>query len=96
MDSKEVWRRLAGITLRENDNRVEFIKCDLEDIKSVQEAANQIRQKTVRLHIVICNAGMKLSFTISIYLVNKGHHRLSTVLERHGGLASIPSQPAKC
>ena len=66
MDSKEEWRLRAHTTLGKNDSRVEFIKCDLSDILSVQRAARQVKLKTERLHIVIFNAGMRLSTSISI------------------------------
>jgi short-subunit dehydrogenase len=46
-----------GIYLTENDSRVAFIKCDLGDIKDVYAAAQQIKQQTELIHILICNAG---------------------------------------
>lgn len=58
--AQENWRQRHGIVLSENDDRLEFIQCDLGDIKSVKDAADEITAKTDRLDILICNAG-KLS-----------------------------------
>ncbi|RJE21144.1 short chain dehydrogenase reductase [Aspergillus sclerotialis] len=89
MDSKEEWRRRAHITLGKNDSRVEFIKCDLTDILSVQGAARQVKLKTERLHIVICNAGQAVSSQYhrspqnveSVFAANcLGHHILVILL----------------
>lgn len=33
------------------------MQCDLADIANVQAATDQIKQKTDRIHIMICNAG---------------------------------------
>ncbi|KAF4213107.1 hypothetical protein CNMCM8980_000466 [Aspergillus fumigatiaffinis] len=56
--AQETWRQRHGIVLSENDDRVEFIQCDLGDIKSVKDAADEITAKTDRLDILICNAGL--------------------------------------
>lgn len=55
----EEWRERPGITLGEGENsRTEFVECDLADIPSVRDAAEWIKWRAGRLHIVICNAGM--------------------------------------
>lgn len=51
------WSVRKGIYLTENNSRVTFIKCDLGDIKDVYAAAQQIKQQTELIHILICNAG---------------------------------------
>ncbi|RHZ53178.1 hypothetical protein CDV55_104540 [Aspergillus turcosus] len=56
--AQENWRQRHGIVLSENDDRVELIQCDLGDIKSVKDAAEEITAKTDRLDILICNAGL--------------------------------------
>lgn len=56
--AQENWRQRHGIVLSENDDRLEFIQCDLGDIKSVKDAADEITAKTDRLDILICNAGL--------------------------------------
>lgn len=58
MISKEEWRDREGISLGNNDSRVEFIQCDLGNVRAVEQAATQLKQKTGRLHILFCNAGM--------------------------------------
>lgn len=55
--AREEWRQREGISLGENDERVQFVPCDLADIKDVKAATEQIKQKTDHLHILICNAG---------------------------------------
>lgn len=61
--AQENWRQRHGIVLSENDDRVEFIQCDLGDIKSVKDAAKEIMAKTDRLDILICNAGKLFLWT---------------------------------
>lgn len=56
--SKYEWGHREGISLGEDEGRVEFIECDLSDIKAVKDAADKLKKKTDRLDIVICNAGM--------------------------------------
>lgn len=59
----EEWRKRPGIALGEGKNRrMEFVECDLADIPSVRDAAEWIKRRAGRLHIVICNAGTGLSY----------------------------------
>ncbi|KAJ5362471.1 hypothetical protein N7541_003315 [Penicillium brevicompactum] len=51
------WRD-QGISLGDDDKRVEFVQCDLGDITEVAAAAKQIKQATDLLHILICNAAI--------------------------------------
>jgi NAD(P)-dependent dehydrogenase (short-subunit alcohol dehydrogenase family) len=88
--AQENWRKRHGIVLSENDDKVEFIQCDLGDIKSVKDAAEEVRAKTDRLDILICNAG-KLYLSIpqplqlltvcqkdwACHLNTRGHLRIS-------------------
>lgn len=55
--AREDWRHREGISLGENEERLQFVPCDLSHIKEVKAAAEQIKQKTDRIHILICNAG---------------------------------------
>lgn len=55
--AREEWKARDGISLGEHDARVDFVQCDLADIANVHAAAEQIKQKTDRIHILICNAG---------------------------------------
>lgn len=59
--SKEEWARRPGIELGKDDGRVEFVQCDLGQIHDVKRAADEVRNKTGRLDVVICNAGMSPS-----------------------------------
>lgn len=52
------WKSRKDISLGKDEERIEYIKCDLSDIEDAKRAADQIRQRTNRLHIVICNAGL--------------------------------------
>ncbi|KAJ5084281.1 hypothetical protein NUU61_008860 [Penicillium alfredii] len=54
--AREEWRQREGISLGENDARVEFVKCDLGNISDVKAAAEKIKHKTDQVHILICNA----------------------------------------
>jgi NAD(P)-dependent dehydrogenase (short-subunit alcohol dehydrogenase family) len=63
----EEWRERDGINLGlTSDNKdpvkLHFISCDLGDICAVREAADQIKQDTDRLDLVICNAGRWAQF----------------------------------
>jgi short-subunit dehydrogenase len=53
----EEWRHRQGISLGEDETRVEFIQCDLGDINEVKTAVDKIKQATDRVHILVCNAG---------------------------------------
>lgn len=55
--AREDWRHQKGISLGESDARVQFVQCDLSDINGVHAATKQIKQMTVHIHILICNAG---------------------------------------
>lgn len=61
--ARKEWRHREGISLGENDERLQFVPCDLADIKDVKAATEQIKQKTDHIHILICNAG---EFPLSI------------------------------
>jgi NAD(P)-dependent dehydrogenase (short-subunit alcohol dehydrogenase family) len=37
--------------------RVELVQCDLAGIRAAKDAADEIKHKTDRLDILICNAG---------------------------------------
>lgn len=60
--AREDWCHQTGVFLDKNDDRTEFIQCDLADISSVKRAAEEIRHKTDRIHMVICNAGTSFPF----------------------------------
>jgi NAD(P)-dependent dehydrogenase (short-subunit alcohol dehydrogenase family) len=51
--------------LGKHEEKLDFVECDLGDIWAVKRAAEQIRQSTDRLDILMCNAGMEASWTIS-------------------------------
>ncbi|KAK2762753.1 hypothetical protein FQN54_000927 [Arachnomyces sp. PD_36] len=79
------WRELD----ESNVKRVEFLQCDLADIRAVQDVARRIKEKTDRLDILFCNAGLPLkrAYSLSpqsieiIFAVNTvGHHILTTLL----------------
>lgn len=55
--AQEEWQRRIGGSLGKGDTRVQFIQCDLADIVAAKSAANELKHKTDRLDIMICNAG---------------------------------------
>ena len=65
----EDWSHRDGLICGEQDARVQFVRCDLGDITNVQAAAEEIRKKTDRVHILFCNAG---KIAITIYLGHFG------------------------
>ncbi|KAJ5151002.1 uncharacterized protein N7482_010254 [Penicillium canariense] len=89
--AREEWRCRQGISLGEGDTRVDFVKCDLGDIKAVWAAAQQIKQKTEYIHILICNAGLGIPTTASqphtidpVFATNCiSHQALTTLLLPH-------------
>ncbi|GAB1199819.1 hypothetical protein APSETT444_009178 [Aspergillus pseudonomiae] len=62
--AQEDWQRRAGSSLGKDDTRVQFIQCDLADIVAAKDAANELKQRTDRLDIMICNAG---TFSTSLF-----------------------------
>ncbi|KAJ6011475.1 hypothetical protein N7451_002887 [Penicillium sp. IBT 35674x] len=52
------WKARKEIGLVEGDDRVAFVKCDLGNVNDVYTAAQQIKQQTEYIHILICNAGL--------------------------------------
>ncbi|KAJ5605908.1 hypothetical protein N7510_008689 [Penicillium lagena] len=44
--------------LDEDNSRVTFVPCDLGDINAVKAAADQIKQSTEYVHILVCNAAL--------------------------------------
>ncbi|BAE65358.1 unnamed protein product [Aspergillus oryzae RIB40] len=54
--AQEEWQRRIGGSLGKGDTRVQFIQCDLADIVAAKSAANELKHKTDRLDIMICNA----------------------------------------
>lgn len=60
-DSRKQWTHRTGFSLDIIDKKLEFIQCELADIRSVKEAAEHIKRNTGRVHILICNAGMYLT-----------------------------------
>lgn len=56
-DAVENWRSRAHIDSEEDELRLCFIQCDLADIRSVKDSADQLIKTTDRLDVVICNAG---------------------------------------
>ncbi|EAW06277.1 putative short chain dehydrogenase/reductase [Aspergillus clavatus NRRL 1] len=86
--AQEGWRERKDILLSEDDDRVEFIQCDLADIRSVKDAAEKITRKAERLDILVCNAGMGLSpkYKCSpqnveiIFAINCVGHQILTML----------------
>jgi NAD(P)-dependent dehydrogenase (short-subunit alcohol dehydrogenase family) len=90
----EEWRERDGINLGlTSDNKdpvkLHFISCDLGDICAVREAADQIKQDTDRLDLVICNAGLGIApqYSLSpqsiesVFATNcVGHHVLIMTL----------------
>lgn len=60
-DSRKQWPHRTGLSLDIIDKKLKFIQCELADIRSVKGAAEHIKRKTDRVHILICNAGMYLT-----------------------------------
>ncbi|KAJ5283448.1 hypothetical protein N7505_001428, partial [Penicillium chrysogenum] len=56
------WSHRDGLICGEQDARVQFVRCDLGDITDVQAAAEEIRKKTDRVHILLCNAGLGVPY----------------------------------
>ncbi|PGH01194.1 hypothetical protein GX51_05390 [Blastomyces parvus] len=58
----DIWRRNPHIQLETDGEiqRTEFIQCDLGDMVQVRRAAWDIRKRTDRLDILICNAGLPI------------------------------------
>ncbi|KAB8267531.1 hypothetical protein BDV30DRAFT_36615 [Aspergillus minisclerotigenes] len=59
--AQEEWQRRIGGSLGKGDTRVQFIQCDLADIVAAKSAANELKHKTDRLDIMICNAAIGVS-----------------------------------
>ena len=87
--AREAWSHRDGISLGENDARIEFISCDLSNIIDVQAAARQIKQMTDRIHMLFCNAGLGVPYEYKrspqnidrVFAANcVGHQALSTML----------------
>lgn len=57
------WRQSEAISLKQDDPRVKFVKCDLGDIENVKVATEKIKELTDRVHILVCNAGEYLNNT---------------------------------
>lgn len=51
------WQESHGLTLENLEKRVEFLVCDLSDIKSVKRVADNLFRRLERLDILINNAG---------------------------------------
>ncbi|BCR89104.1 putative short chain dehydrogenase/reductase [Aspergillus chevalieri] len=88
-DSRKQWTHRTGFSLDIIDKKLEFIQCELADIRSVKEAAEHIKRNTGRVHILICNAGLGVStqynrspqYIESVFAANcVGHQLLVTIL----------------
>ena len=55
--AQEFWKEKHGINPDDSSKRVEFVECDLSDIRSVKKAAEEILAKATRLDFLFCNAG---------------------------------------
>lgn len=64
-ESRKKWPHRTGLSLDVIDKKLEFIQCELADIRSVKGAAEHIKRKIDRVHILICNAGMDSLLRIS-------------------------------
>jgi NAD(P)-dependent dehydrogenase (short-subunit alcohol dehydrogenase family) len=89
--AREDWSHRDGIICGERNVRVQFVPCDLGDITDVRAAAEKIKKKTNRVHILLCNAGRFAttgSWAISMTSIQSKdlefhtntnfHHRVST------------------
>ncbi|KAE8157231.1 hypothetical protein BDV40DRAFT_278840 [Aspergillus tamarii] len=59
--AQEEWQRRTGGPVEKGDTRVQFIQCDLSDIAAAKDAANELKHRTDRLDIIICNAAIGVS-----------------------------------
>ncbi|KAJ6173563.1 hypothetical protein N7485_006375 [Penicillium canescens] len=60
--AREDWSHRDGIICGEQDVQVQFVPCDLGDITDVRAAAEKIKKKTDRVHILLCNAGLGVPY----------------------------------
>lgn len=56
-EALKFWRSRRHTIEYDEKSRLSFVQCDLADIRSVKDSADQIMKATDRLDIVICNAG---------------------------------------
>ncbi|KAJ5982046.1 hypothetical protein N7451_012146 [Penicillium sp. IBT 35674x] len=83
------WKARVRIGISKDDQRVAFVKCDLGNMDDVYVAAQQIKQQTECIHILVCNAGLGIQPIAPlnsqgidpIFATNYiGHHMLTTLL----------------
>ncbi|CAL5874878.1 uncharacterized protein PFLUO_LOCUS9180 [Penicillium psychrofluorescens] len=55
-EALQAWKQRQ--LLDEDHPRVEFVPCDLGDINAVKAAADQIKQSTEYVHLLVCNAAL--------------------------------------
>ncbi|KAL1984862.1 hypothetical protein VTN96DRAFT_8617 [Rasamsonia emersonii] len=60
-EALEYWRSRRYTIEYDDKSRLSFVQCDLADIRSVKDSADQIMKATDRLDIVICNAGLGIA-----------------------------------
>lgn len=72
-----------------NLERVEFLQCDLADMRAVQDVAKRIKEKTNRLDMLFCNGGMYTPTSFS------NQSKRGRVLSKSSQLLpGLPTKPA--
>ena len=66
LTAQEDWRRRVTSFITNDKPRAEFVGCDLSDLNNVRAAADKIKSKTDKIHILICNAGLGVPYEYQV------------------------------